>query len=633
MQATWTTSSVEKATPTSPVHFCGFEISADEHGDGFHLSQQKYEQEILTRWNVKEASTFPNFKVSETDMEPPDSVDKVQIREAQALAGSLLWLSTRSRPDLAYGVAALSRLVTRNPAKAIEIGQSLLAYVKGTPGDLHYPQKIKKKWGSRDQLKIQRHEGLLEVFADIAYGTGSNHRSVQGLVICFAGAPVAWQSATQPFVTHSTAEAELVSYCEALCTGRATEALLCAMWGEPLDNSNVFERVIYGDNAAAISLAYGNSATSWRTRHLRVRSNILKEALDEQGSYPGGCWKLAHLRGTELVADGMTKPLLGQSFAGFLGDLGLKPPEVKVASLKLGQNAPPAPDHQLAVRAIVAGSALVRAAEAGGSQDSDAVFGGLMLCGIVLVLIGAIWVAKAAVSSFGCCLHRLHGVTCEPPSSSDLPEADEGAHTTSSRSRRARSWGRTDQGTNGVEATETEEETEEEAQAIRRRRAARPSDGDDRDDREGTSMTGRRSMSQTSRRRSGSLHGTSSRSMRRNSSESNSVELQAASEAADDAVQAASQAAEGAERAAESAHQAAAAANLAAVNAEAATTMLQHALRAKAKASPVVRPIRRVEEEPTNPWNRFQRHNANQGWNLDKMRAEYYRAKSMNSLP
>ena len=256
-----------------------------------------------------------------------------------------------------------------------------------------------------------------------------------------------------------------------------------------------------------------------------------------------------------------------------------------------------------------------------------------MLCGIVLVLIGAFWVAKAAVSSFWCCLRRLHGVTCEPPSSSDLPEADEGAHTTSLRPRRARSWGRTDQGTNGVEATETEEETEEGAQAIRRRRAARPSDDDDRDDREGTSMTGRRSMSQTSRRRSGSLHGTSSRSMRRRSSESNSVELQAASEAADDAVQAASQAAEGAERAAESAHQAAAAANLAAVNAEAATTMLQHALRAKAKASPVVRPIRRVEEEPTNPWNRFQRHNANKGWNLDKMRAEYYRAKSMNSLP
>eukprot|EP00913_Durusdinium_trenchii_P028163 g26406.t1 len=201
LQATWTTSSIEWASSTSAVHYCGFEITAADEGDGFHLSQRKYEQEILARWNVTESTTFPNFKVSEADMEAQDYVHKNQIREAQALAGSLLWLSTRSRPDLAYGVAALSRLVTRNPARSIEIGYSLLAYVKGTPGELHYPRWIKEKWGSRGQLKVQRHNMLLEVFADIAYGAGSNHRSVQGLVICLGGAPIAWQSATQPFAS------------------------------------------------------------------------------------------------------------------------------------------------------------------------------------------------------------------------------------------------------------------------------------------------------------------------------------------------------------------------------------------------------------------------------------------------
>ena len=121
---------------------------------------------------------------------------------------------------------------------------------------------------------------LIEVFADIAYGTGSGYKSIQGLVICFGGSPIAWQSSSQPFVTHSTAEAELVSYCGALTAGRATEALISTMWGEPLTEKNTLETVIYGDNAAAISLAYGNSNTSWRPRHLRVRSNILKEALD-----------------------------------------------------------------------------------------------------------------------------------------------------------------------------------------------------------------------------------------------------------------------------------------------------------------------------------------------------------------
>ena len=165
--------------------------------------------------------------------------------------------------------------MTKNPAKAIEIGHVLLAYVKGNPGDLHYAREIQRKWGARDQLKIQRHEKLLEVFADIAYGASSSFRSIQGLVICFAGAPISWQSSTQPFITHSTAQAELVSYCEALTTGRATEALLCSMWGERLEANNPFERVIYGDNAAAIGLAHGNSASSWRIRHLRVRAHLL----------------------------------------------------------------------------------------------------------------------------------------------------------------------------------------------------------------------------------------------------------------------------------------------------------------------------------------------------------------------
>ena len=35
--------------------------------------------------------------------------------------------------------------------------------------------------GARGQLKVARHEKLLEVFADIAYGSGTGHRSVTRL--------------------------------------------------------------------------------------------------------------------------------------------------------------------------------------------------------------------------------------------------------------------------------------------------------------------------------------------------------------------------------------------------------------------------------------------------------------------
>ena len=405
LQATWTTSSVEWASAQTPVHFCGFEIMADGAGDGFHLSQRQYEQEILTRWNVKEAVQFPRFKISEEDYEVQVECDRRQVREAQALAGSLLWLSTRSRPDLAYGVAALSRLMTKNPKRAIEIGHNLLAYVKGSPGDMHYPREIHQKWGARSQLKVQRHDKLIEVFADIAYGAGSNHRSIQGLVICFAGAPVAWHSSVQPFVTHSTAEAELVSYCKALTTGRSIEALMCAIWGEDLTSSNPFERVIYGDNVAAIGLAYGNSSSSWRTRHLRVRANILREALEDQVEFPGGKWQLHHLKGTELVADGMTKPLSGQSFFGFASDLGLQSEQVQVKRVAMGDRHLQVQDRAVALQMLVVGGAIIQATQAANTtgsteaHDSDLPVDAIWMCGLILVLIGAICVGKTALSS------------------------------------------------------------------------------------------------------------------------------------------------------------------------------------------------------------------------------------------
>ena len=87
LQTTWTTSNIEWASPTSAVHFCGFEITPDDEGDGFHIAQNKYEQELLARWNVNTPTAFPNFKVSEADGEQQPDIDRNQVREAQALAG------------------------------------------------------------------------------------------------------------------------------------------------------------------------------------------------------------------------------------------------------------------------------------------------------------------------------------------------------------------------------------------------------------------------------------------------------------------------------------------------------------------------------------------------------------------
>ena len=292
IQNTWALSEVEWASD-KPLRYCGFEISMGAAGDGFYVSQGMYEQELMTRWDIQESLQYPAFKVTEDDEQFVGEIDPNDVRTAQMMTGALLWLSTRTRPDLVFGVSAMSRLTTKNPKKAVEIGYVLLKYLHGNPGGMHYPQTIPGgDWGRRDQLKARRHQKMLEVFSDISYAAGADHKSIQGLVVYYAGVPIAWQCGVQPFVAHSTAEAELIAYCESLVVGRATEALLAAIW-QQWD----FEKVIYGDNAAAINLAHGVTTASWRTRHLRIRASVLKEALDESNQKLGRGWKLLASQG------------------------------------------------------------------------------------------------------------------------------------------------------------------------------------------------------------------------------------------------------------------------------------------------------------------------------------------------
>ena len=178
IEKTWAFSAVEKTGEgMAMVKYCGFEIEAMSEG-GFKISQNKYELEMLQRWNITKATDVPNYRINEDDDTPSDPVEPQQIKQAQAIAGALLWLATRTRPDLSVGVATVCRLATRNPVRAVEVGLALMEYVKGNPGGLFYTEGVPGNvWGEKNQLKIARHPLLLEVMADIAFGIGTKHRS------------------------------------------------------------------------------------------------------------------------------------------------------------------------------------------------------------------------------------------------------------------------------------------------------------------------------------------------------------------------------------------------------------------------------------------------------------------------
>ena len=107
----WECADAEKATLAEAITFCGFEIQQNEkeHGGGYRLHQHSYENELVKKWNITEKAHHLDLKLPtpEEESELQRSDDLELVRQAQACTGALLWLATRTRPELSVGVAAM----------------------------------------------------------------------------------------------------------------------------------------------------------------------------------------------------------------------------------------------------------------------------------------------------------------------------------------------------------------------------------------------------------------------------------------------------------------------------------------------------------------------------------------------
>ena len=119
---------------------------------------------------------------------------------------------------------------------------------------------------------------------------------------------MAWDSQAQPFISQSTAEAEVISYNLAYQIGEGVSSLLQVGFAT--------SKQLYGDSKSGIAVI-ASECGPWRTRHLRLRSSKLRELVQD----PQQPWSIRHLPGQLLVADGLTKVLQYQSFEKFRGQL------------------------------------------------------------------------------------------------------------------------------------------------------------------------------------------------------------------------------------------------------------------------------------------------------------------------
>ena len=264
----------------------------------YTISQEKYVEELINKYGLEGVEPQPIPKVVEGEDESPISTRS--LKAAQTIAGELLWVMTRSRPDICFAISLMTRLLHRRPSYVVELGKHVVKYLAGS-------KSMGLKFGSGM-------EGSQELFikTDTSFAPPLKaYRSIQGTAIFHGEHLLQWSSGKQSFVTLSTAEAELVGYVDGFQQGQSMDGLLCIF------GFNTHKR-LQGDCKAALS-QINSDATAWRTRHLRLRASRLRELVLDRNSM----WDAEHVPGLELAPDGFTKVLIGQAFRRHRDQLGM----------------------------------------------------------------------------------------------------------------------------------------------------------------------------------------------------------------------------------------------------------------------------------------------------------------------
>ena len=285
-QSIWATSKPEWVS-SSPVRFLGMEVTKEvdpeTQREVWLITEESYIKDLVSRQEeeVKEKKIpiSRDQAAMEVDEEPPNIE---RVRKCQKAVGEVLWLVTRTRPDIMFSVARMGANVTRATRKVMEAASQLWGFLKKTSAEgLRYEEETEE-------------EPVVQVYTDASFAP-EGEESHGSYLVMVNRCPLFWRSGRQASVTLSTGEAELNELVEGLNAGESVAVLI-----EEIQAG--VRKMAWTDSSTAVSILTSEGG-SWRTRHLRLRSSYARQAI------LGGEWGLNHLPGEKMIADIGTKAL------------------------------------------------------------------------------------------------------------------------------------------------------------------------------------------------------------------------------------------------------------------------------------------------------------------------------------
>ena len=254
--------------------------------------------------------------IGPTEAEPHLILQKEMGFSYRQAIGELLFAAITCRPDILYAIIKLSQY-NNKPSRIHYLAvKRVFKYLRDTLHDgLHYWRQdinpallqVAAPPIPPDTHSVELPDSdprLAHGYVDSDWAGDTKHRrSISGLCLCFAGAPVVYRSRFQPTISLSSTEAEFIAANEAGKLGLYLRSIL-----NDLDIPQDSATALFEDNAAAIAMANAQRPTR-RTRHMDIKHFALLDwvATDQL--------ILSAISTHDNPSDGLTKALGPQLFA------------------------------------------------------------------------------------------------------------------------------------------------------------------------------------------------------------------------------------------------------------------------------------------------------------------------------
>ena len=257
-------------------------IQIEHSNSSLTLSQSAYIDRILSKFSMQNCNPVSTpIDQNNRLMAVKKGETRVDPRLYQQIIGSIMYLVSGTRPDLAYTITHLSQYNSDPTISHLNAAKRVLRYLKGTR-DLKLTYKYKSHI-------------ILNGFCDASYGNCfDTRRSFSGYLFKLGNSTICWRSLKQRSVAHSTCEAEYMAL--ALAVKQYIWVLRSL---EQLTKTDISTSLLT-DNSAAIDLAH-NPKINDASKHIDIAYHITREQI------LNGSLILMHVNSAKILADICTK--------------------------------------------------------------------------------------------------------------------------------------------------------------------------------------------------------------------------------------------------------------------------------------------------------------------------------------